>query len=39
MKWIYLMLSILILPMAITACVFFTIASAIDKYVNENHSY
>ncbi len=37
MKWIYLMLTILILPFAFVACVFFTIASAIDTYVNENH--
>ena len=37
MKWIYLMLTIAILPLAIIACVFFTIASAIGKYVNENH--
>lgn len=37
MKWIYLMLTIAILPFAFIACAIFTIASAIDKYVNENH--
>jgi len=38
MKWIYLMLTILILPFATVACLFATIAFTIDKYVTENHS-
>ena len=37
MKWIYLMATILILPVAFVVCGFLTIAFTIDKYVKENH--
>ena len=32
------MLTIAILPLAFLACIFFTIACTIDKYVSENHA-
>jgi len=38
MKWIYLMGTLLILPLAFITCVFLTIALKIDDYVKENHS-
>lgn len=37
MKWIYLMASIIIFPLALVVCGFITIAFTIDKYVRDNH--
>ena len=37
MKWIYLMATLIIIPLALVVCGFLTISFAIDKYVRENH--